>query len=194
LNIDFAALNRFKLDESAPATIGVDTELPLVPALPFRAADGEVAPPEHAAPAGEPEELGPAGDTLTVGTKSPLPDHTLPFHKPARPVAAQADAAPAPAPPAEASAPAPEGTREATALAPHLATMTIEQYAALCAECAVHPGWTAQVHARYQIQSEAERAALDGRWGERMAGNEELVRLWQWHYARFEQWFRQQGR
>ena len=46
-------------------------------------------------------------------------------------------------------------------------------------------------HAQYQIQSEAERAALDSHWRARVAASDELMQAWRWHYARYEQRIRQ---
>ena len=69
--------------------------------------------------------------------------------------------------------------------------MTVEQYAAFCAECAVFPTWIGQVLGRYQIHTGAERGALDLHWRSRMEGNEELKRLWLYHFGRYEQWYKQ---
>ncbi|MBI4957283.1 MAG: hypothetical protein HY908_35050, partial [Myxococcales bacterium] len=76
----------------------------------------------------------------------------------------------------------------------HLEALTLEQYAGLCAECAVNPAWTAQIQARYYIRDEAQRAQLDQLWRQRLAADPRLGDTWRWHYARYEQWARAQRR
>jgi hypothetical protein len=71
--------------------------------------------------------------------------------------------------------------------------MTVEQYAALCAECAVHPTWMKGIHTQYEIQSAEQRTTLDRHWRERLARNDELMKLWQYHFGRYRRWFEQQG-
>ncbi|MBW2527019.1 MAG: hypothetical protein JRI23_22755, partial [Deltaproteobacteria bacterium] len=74
----------------------------------------------------------------------------------------------------------------------HLESMTVEQYASLCAECAVHPSWVDQIHGRYHVRSREERSALDAHWRARMAADVQLTQHFRWHYARFEQAAKQQ--
>jgi hypothetical protein len=77
-------------------------------------------------------------------------------------------------------------------LPPHLEAMSVEHYAALCAECAVHPEWVASIHARYQIESDEQRTALDLRWRERFRVDDQLTQTWRWHYVRYQEWVKQQ--
>ena len=207
--IDVAALNRIKLDESAPVTLGLEAPVAAGPVLPFRAAeDAQVAQPTT-----PPEELDDdetAGKTLDGEDVTALPV-VLPFRgsEPsgaAEPPAAEAFDEPTvrmapvalPAPPSVPGAVAtpPPATPTARALPappPHLAAMTVEQYAALCAECAVHPTWMKGIHTQYEIQSAEQRTTLDRHWRERLARNDELMKLWQYHFGRYRRWFEQQG-
>ena len=88
--------------------------------------------------------------------------------------------------------PAAQGSARLPPPPPHLAALTVEQYAALCAECAVHPNWMKGIHSQYQIQTDEQRAMLDRHWRARLANNEELMKLWQSYFVRFQQWFAQQ--
>jgi hypothetical protein len=64
----------------------------------------------------------------------------------------------------------------ATQRQPDFASWAIENYASLCAECAVRPRERPQIHARYHIADDAERAALDAYWQEKMANDRALAR------------------
>lgn len=119
-------------------------------------------------------------DDSVQAAASDAPDRSSPEPKPSG-----AGDAPPP-PPAAGSAPATAGLPE------HLAAMGVEQYAALCAECSLHPSWVSSILTRYRIESEEQRAALDAHWRERMAADEELANAWRWHYRRYEQWAKQQ--
>jgi hypothetical protein len=77
------------------------------------------------------------------------------------------------------------------ALAAHLAAIDVDQYAALCAQCTLYPGWITQILARFGIASPAEQARLDEHWRARLAADQELQAVWRWHYARHEAWVRQ---
>ncbi len=66
--------------------------------------------------------------------------------------------------------------------------MTLEQYAALCAECTVSPQWTREIHARYGVRSDDERHALDGHWRGKLNRDNNLANNYRWHYARYEEW------
>jgi hypothetical protein len=79
-------------------------------------------------------------------------------------------------------------------LPPHLAALTLEHYAALCAECTVHPEWGVQVQARYHVRSEQERALLDRHWRERMAADAALGERFRQLCAHYTDWVRQQPR
>jgi hypothetical protein len=75
----------------------------------------------------------------------------------------------------------------ADGLSASLAGMTVEHYALLCVETALHPHERPLIHRRHQIFDEQQRAALDRRWQARLAADETLAQQWRWHYARHEQ-------
>jgi hypothetical protein len=90
--------------------------------------------------------------------------------------------------------PRPEsGNEPPPSLPSHLASMTVEQYAALCAECAVHAEWADQISAgRYNVRDRAERELLDRVFRARMAADPQVAETWRTTYARVEQWAKQQ--
>ncbi len=217
---DVDALNQIKLDEDEVGTLPADrvfatSPTPSAPAvLPFH---GRSEPPKSALSDAD-GDRDPLGMT-TTDTHSPFAANVPAFMRPAphpgaepdyapterlslaeevrrieRERAGAASAPPAPgsqpssAPPAASSAPgAPPSSR---ALPPHLQQLTLEQYAALCAECAVSPHWTAQVQARYGVVSGDERRALDHHWGTQLSRDANLSNTFRWHYARYEEWAR----
>ncbi len=73
----------------------------------------------------------------------------------------------------------------------HLASLDVERFAALCAQCAVYPAWQAQILERFGIAGPSELAVLDAHWRKRLAADSELDAAWRWHYARHEAWARQ---
>jgi hypothetical protein len=75
-------------------------------------------------------------------------------------------------------------------LAPHLASITLEQYATLSAECSMSPAWSETIQQRYGIRSAEERTALDRLWRRRIVEDEELSRLYRWHFSRYQEWAR----
>lgn len=190
-NIDVEALNRIELDETKPATlVAAEPGAPRA-ALPFRKGAAKAPPPA----ATKRDDDASLGETVEIGQLSPLAKMTLPFQNPA------------PQPSADDGSTDEGSTEESTdggggaeprqlpvvPEAPaHLRAMTLEQYAGLCAECAVHPSWTDPIHARYGVQSHAERAALDAHWRARLGADRQLMQLFRWHYARYEQWAKQQ--
>lgn len=185
-------------------------------ALPFR--KGDAKPPPRVAVSAEQDKPTDLGGTVAVETMSPLAGMILPFERQAPP-AEPSPLQPAPAANAEPAAAGPASARGSQAsdssasraagplpaaadsddaappeLPDHLREMSVEQYAALCAECAVHTNWVTQILARYHVRSAAERASLDAFWRVRMAADAELTQQFRWHYARYEQWAKQQGR
>jgi hypothetical protein len=130
--------------------------------------------------------------------------HVLPFERPddedepvRDPGARPADSSPAAQPSAQPAGPteqAQEPQRPPQALPAHLEAMTVEHYAALCAQCAVHSQWASHIEARFHIRSAEEREALDQLWRDKLAVDEQLQEQYRWHYARHESWARgQQG-
>jgi hypothetical protein len=82
---------------------------------------------------------------------------------------------------------------QAPSLPSHLAGFTIEQYASLCAECAVHPGHEKEICLeRYGLRHRDERRLLDRVFDARMKADPELAETWRATYVRVEQWAKQQ--
>ena len=78
------------------------------------------------------------------------------------------------------------------ALPPHLSDMTIERYAALCAECNVNPQWFDQIGTRYNVRTRQERDALDEHFRARMNEDANLRESWRSAYERYEEWAKSQ--
>jgi hypothetical protein len=72
----------------------------------------------------------------------------------------------------------------------HLAAITMEQYAALSAECTLRPDRRAAAHARYEIAGESERDRLDAYWTGRLGSDEALAARFRELLAHYEQWVR----
>lgn len=158
---------------------------PVVGVLPFR---GKVAAPPPSAVNDESGGGDPLNQTAGIDPDDPRAHVTLPF--------ATSDASAADFAPTEKLdamkhvAPAPEST-DGPALPPHL-TLTIEQYAALRAECSVHARWTKEISARYGVRNDEERSAVDAHFRDRMGRDAALAEAFSYHYARIEHWARQQ--
>ena len=146
--------------------------------LPFRKAEasGDHGPAAAAEPAAE---GAPAGDDAQTDDLLELSTDDPDFQPTTRIERGRSVEA-APAPPSPGASPLPA----------HLESMSVEHYAALCAECAVHPEWIAQTHARYHVQDDGQRQLLDRAWQQRMAADPRLADAWRWHYTRYEQWAR----
>jgi hypothetical protein len=71
--------------------------------------------------------------------------------------------------------------------------LTVEQYAAFCAELTVLPGRAADLHKKYGIADPAARRALDDGFAERFHVDPELRRRWGALVAHYESWYRAQG-
>jgi hypothetical protein len=173
--VDIERLNQIKVSDETG-----DAGKPNVPpaALPFR---GSVAKPP---PSALTDSHDGGGDPLMqTAYMEPPPRRatTLPFK-----------AVPAAGVPAADGSGAGARADDAASLPAHLGAMTIEQYAALCAECSVHARWATEIAARYGVKSEAERRALDAHFRSKMADDPKLSETWRYHYARVEQWARQQ--
>jgi hypothetical protein len=179
------ALNRIKLGPEAGTLPADEIFADSGSALPFA---GEVSPPTPVAHA----ERDPLGETRTAFHE--LEVDTLPFDK-RNVLGPDHDFAPTPRleaveEPAVAEQPPPSAPSQPQQLPQHLEVMTLEQYAALRAECAVSPEWQQQIHARYGIRSSGEREALDQHWQAQMQGDQNVANTYQWHFARYEEWAR----
>jgi hypothetical protein len=84
--------------------------------------------------------------------------------------------------------------QSAPPLPPHLESIGVERYAALGADLALYPDWSSQIHARYGLAGDAERALLDEHWARRFAADPELEAAWRWHRQNYLDWARQQRR
>jgi hypothetical protein len=164
--------------------------------LPFR--KGDATPPPPTAPANQ-QSAGSLGETAEVGMLSPLAKMSLPFRMAANPppragaVAAAGheptSAIPASSPPIAGPAAAAEPAEE---LAPHLAALTLEQYAAIRAQCDAMPQWAAEILGRYHVKSDSEWRLLDRHWQRRVASDPTLAESFRRQYAQVEQWLSQQ--
>ena len=67
--------------------------------------------------------------------------------------------------------------------------LTVEQHAALAAECDAYPHYRAQIEQRYGIAGAAARAAVDQAWHQRLTGDEPLWRRWHELYATYRDSF-----
>ena len=120
----------------------------------------------------------------------------LPTKAPGAP--AHAPAAP-PVPPAGSAAPiAPAGSAPATAPPADPqgppGRLTLEQYAALCAELAASPQATDAVFTRYGLVSGDDRSQVDLSWRERLRRNPVEYKLWQDHYQRYLAYWQERAR
>ena len=120
----------------------------------------------------------------------------LPTKAPGAP--AHAPAAP-PVPPAGSAAPiAPAGSAPATAPPADPqgppGRLTLEQYAALCAELAASPQATDAVFTRYGLVSSDDRSQVDLSWRERLRRNPVEYKLWQDHYQRYLAYWQDRAR
>jgi hypothetical protein len=66
---------------------------------------------------------------------------------------------------------------------PRLLAMSLEQYASLCAECALFPEHVQQIELRYGVSSPVERTVLDRLWRYRMAEDPTLHARWTEQYG-----------
>jgi hypothetical protein len=155
-------------------------------ALPF---SKDFSPPEVAAARAErianatqgPEkENSQAGGTQDVA--SILQQASLPFQGSRKPSPTNPGIRPEP--------PAPTKPPEPAAM-PAFPDLSVDQYAALCAERDAAPERTAEVLARYRIPPEATNAFL-GVWKSRLANDPGLAAANNQAYARYAAWFAQQ--
>ena len=141
------------------------------PAVPFRS----LLPQAGGKPVHAPPE-----STLGLPPPAPVqpPPATPPVPSELQPRGASPEAAvPRPAEPAPQSLP----------------DLSVEQCAALFAECATHQGTRAAIWARFGLDGERAFHALEVRWRERFSGNPKLFQHWGALYGHYCHWFASQG-
>ena len=74
-----------------------------------------------------------------------------------------------------------------------LAQLTLEQYAAFCAERTVFADRLADVMARYHVPDETQASLLDQLWRARRANDDELDRRYTSTYEHYCRWLREQS-
>jgi len=170
---------------------------PRGPALPFAAGaptSPPVVPPEATASEAAPnpparKRAPPALAGTSMGFVAPL-GPALPFAKAARvddprpdaPLASEAIPAP----------PAPSPARAApTAVAPPPPTLSLQQYASLCAELAVFPGRSEATFQQYGLGNMRDRLTVDLAWQERLRRNPAEHQGWQALHLRWVEHFQQ---
>ncbi|MBI4703782.1 MAG: hypothetical protein HY744_21950, partial [Deltaproteobacteria bacterium] len=146
------------------------------PALPFRPAAEPARPP-----AAVPEPAVRPSPAASLGQTSAMvdPDAIARFRQ-ALPFLARGGGVP------DGDAPAREPEAEGG-----VPTLTLEQYASLCAECEACPERAAEIQARYQVPTEAVRRALEQRWRDDLARDPALGRRWEESRARYQAWLRE---
>ena len=121
-----------------------------------------------------------------------------PAAAPAQPAVAQPAAPPAPGAPSVPFAPSPQPAQpapsaplpqlpEGAARSPtsNVPTLTLEQYAALCAELAMFPNAVEQTFSRYRLTSLRDRLSVDLAWRERLRRDPAENARWQALYAHY---------
>jgi hypothetical protein len=85
----------------------------------------------------------------------------------------------------------------ASALQPQIDTvlvqLTLEQYAAFCAERSLYSDRVADVRARYQVRDEAQANLLDQLWRARFADDSALGERYASAYERYSKWLHERG-
>ncbi|MEZ4309473.1 MAG: hypothetical protein R3F14_15665 [Polyangiaceae bacterium] len=67
--------------------------------------------------------------------------------------------------------------------------LSIEQYAALCAEVAIHPQHADAIFAKYGLPGRKERLTADAAWQDRLRADPALMQRWQSLYLHYHQHF-----
>jgi hypothetical protein len=88
----------------------------------------------------------------------------------------------------EAPRPAPR-----SAFDPASPLLTLEQYAALCAELAVFPAASESIFQRYGLTDEDRRSAVDAAWKARLVHQPSRYREWQELYLRYYTYWTSRG-
>lgn len=174
---------------------------PLADALPFRHA--KASSPTVAMPAFTAEDLSRLG---LDAAKGPAPSSgpsarnelesapTVAFHLQERPPASQNTSSqppPAAGPPSQ--PPPPSGTGRVAARSTGHFGLSIEQYAALCAEIAVFPTTSEAIFAKYGLASAKDRMTADIGWQERLRGDAALMARWQGLYLHYHEHYSRRG-
>lgn len=107
----------------------------------------------------------------------------LPFARSQPPVSSQKPPTP-PVTQSVSSVPAPQPPKAPETASPTSA-LSLEQYAALCAELAASPMQTDSVFARYNLKTQRERLDVDLAWRERLRRNPAEYQSWQGLYQRY---------
>ena len=191
--LDMDALKRDAEEDDLEGTMPVDRALKR-PGLPF---SGAVEPPPPTSSSDSASDI--LGKTAYLDPSEPRDVQTLPFDKKS-PIKNEEITTLHTRPSAPESLlelePEPSSKMEPTerlsldTLPEHLSKVTLEQHAALSAECSVYPEWKEQIHARYGIKSRAERELLDRHFQKLMDGDRALADQWRWQYQRYENWTR----
>jgi hypothetical protein len=116
---------------------------------------------------------------------------------PSQPRAPQAHSAPPSQPPLQAPAhasPVPAGGGPVAAMSTGHFGLSIEQYAALCAELAVFPQAAETIFAQYGLASRKDRLTADLAWQERLRADNALMQRWQSLYLHYHEYYHRQGR
>jgi hypothetical protein len=72
------------------------------------------------------------------------------------------------------------------------ASLTVEQYAAYCAELNVFSGESERIHGKYGVASTDARASLNAAFAERFGSDPTLQRKWRALVTHYEGWYRRQ--
>jgi hypothetical protein len=67
--------------------------------------------------------------------------------------------------------------------------LTLEQYAALCAEVAVFPLAAEAIFARYGLASQKDRLTADAAWQDRLRADPAMMQRWQSLYLHYHEYF-----
>ena len=71
--------------------------------------------------------------------------------------------------------------------------LTVEQYAAFCAELTVFPEKAADIHRKYRVASAEARAALDAAFAQRLRADPSLQRRWRALVDHYGAWYRREA-
>jgi len=175
------------LDSTGPAAENLKYE-----ATPFEKHEGkEVKPPPKAVAAdAAPTDFG--GSTFFLdgsGGAGPSKRGALPFSSKGEADTEKRAAAKEKKSPTLPFSKVPE-PRQSSASATRFPTLTLEQYASLCAECAVDPARRDETHKRYQIHLPADREQLDAHWDTRFEADAALRTKFETHLSAYMEWLR----
>jgi hypothetical protein len=167
------------IDETAPPQ-----RSPLRAPLPF--AGGQAPSPQGASAQGASGQ-GSFVDETAPPQRSPLAA-ALPFGPPLNTIASLSVHSPA-----TSHAPPPAGGGPVPAKSTGHFGLSMEQYAALCAEIAVFPRTGEAIFAKYGLASLKDRMTADLGWQERLRADAALMARWQSLYLHYHEWYSRQG-